>query len=59
MKKIDYYYVIMSQKSLLENQVVEEILRERANYYISKKKPLDFWITISPNFLADSIIKGV
>ena len=49
--EIKYYYIVMSQKEMLQNQVLEEIVRERANYYISKKKPLDFWITISPNFL--------
>jgi hypothetical protein len=27
----------MSQIDMLENQVLEEILRERANYYFSKK----------------------
>ena len=46
-----YYYIVMSQKDMLQNQVLEEILRERATYYISKKKTLDFWITISADFL--------
>ena len=48
---VRYYYLIMSQIDMLENQVLEEILRERANYYISKNKNIDFWILISPNFL--------
>ena len=26
-----YYYIIMSQNEMFENQVLEEILRERAN----------------------------
>ena len=43
----------MSQKDMLQNQVLEEILRERATYYISKKRTLDFWITISSDFLED------
>jgi len=51
MKKVDYYYVIMSQKSLLENQVIEEILRERATYYSIKNRIVDFWILISPEFV--------
>jgi hypothetical protein len=41
----------MSQKSLLENQVVEEILRERIYYYLLNKKTIDFWLLISPNFI--------
>ena len=36
--EIKYYYIVMSQKEMLQNQVLEEIVRERANYYISKKK---------------------
>ena len=30
---VRYYYLMMSQIDMLENQVLEEILRERANYY--------------------------
>jgi hypothetical protein len=41
----------MSQQDMLQNEALEEILRERANYYFSKSKSLDFWILISPNFL--------
>ena len=52
-----YYYIVMSQKDMLQNQVLEEILRERATYYISKKRTLDFWITISSDFLEDEEIK--
>ena len=51
MKEVEYYYIIMSQKSLLENQVIEEILRERATYYSIKNKTIDFWVLISPNFI--------
>ena len=48
---VRYYYLIMSQIDMLENQVLEEILRERANYYLSKNKNIDFWLLISPIFL--------
>ena len=48
---VRYYYLIMSQIDMLENQVLEEILRERANYYFSKNRNIDFWLLISPNFL--------
>lgn len=51
-----YYYLASSQTRFLQEEVLEEILRERANYYISKKKPLDFWLTISPRFLQEKRI---
>ena len=51
MNNLSYYYLIMSQKSLLENQVIEEILRERIYYYLLNKKSIDFWLLISPNFI--------
>ena len=41
----------MSQKELFSNQVIEEILRERTNYYLSKNKNKDFWLLISPSFI--------
>lgn len=46
-----YFYIVMSQLDLVENQVIEEIVRERTNYYISRKNPLDFWILMCPFFL--------
>lgn len=51
MKKIEYYYIVMSQISILQNEVIEEILRERANYYALTKKNNDFWLLISPKFI--------
>ena len=51
MNNLSYYYLIMSQKSLLENQVIEEILRERIYYYLLNKRTIDFWLLISPNFI--------
>ena len=53
----NYYYIVMSQKDMLENQVLEEILRERANYYLSKNKSITFWLLNSPNFLYNSEIQ--
>ena len=48
-----YYYLLMSQKDMLENQVVEEVVRERANYYLTRNRDLDFWILPSPKFIDD------
>ena len=56
---MQYYYIVMSQKEMLQNQVLEEILRERANYYLSKGKPIDFWISISPDFLKNNEMKDI
>jgi hypothetical protein len=49
---MNYQFLLLSQKSMLKNQVLEELLRERSNYYFSKSRPLDFWILISPSFLS-------
>ena len=57
---VRYYYLIMSQIDMLENQVLEEILRERANYYLSKNKNIDFWLLISPTFLtANNLLEEI
>jgi hypothetical protein len=47
----DYHYIIMSQKDFFENQVIEELLRERTNYYLTKNKIKDFWLLVSPDFV--------
>jgi len=47
----------MSQKELFSNQVIEEILRERTTYYLSKNKNKDFWLLISPNFIKSETIQ--
>ena len=48
---INYHYLVMSQKDLLQNQVIEEILREKSSYYAVQNKTPDYWILISPDFL--------
>ena len=47
----------MSQQDLLENEVIEELLREKSYYYISQNKNPDLWILISPEFLNNKQIK--
>ena len=51
---INYHYLIMSQKDLLQNQVIEEILREKSSYYAAQNKTPDYWVLISPNFIKDN-----
>ena len=48
---ITYHYLVMSQKDLLQNQVIEEILREKSSYYAIQNRIPDYWILISPNFI--------
>nr|YP_010338710.1 hypothetical protein MW444_pgp100 [Glaucosphaera vacuolata]UNJ18660.1 hypothetical protein [Glaucosphaera vacuolata] len=39
-----YYFALASQKFLLEEEPMEEILRERTNYYLSHNQDIDFWL---------------
>lgn len=47
---VEYYYLLMSQQDLLQNEVIEEVVRERTNSYLLQNKKTDFWILISPKF---------
>lgn len=55
-KKVSYYYVVFSKESLLSNLVLEEVLRERVNFYISQGKKQNFWILNSATFLENELI---
>jgi hypothetical protein len=46
-----YYYVLASQKFLLEEEPFEEVLRERTRNYHEKNKEIDFWLVKQPAFL--------
>ena len=46
-----YYYVLASQKFLLEDEPLEEVLRERRRYYQEQEKEIDFWLVKQPAFL--------
>ena len=52
MNKI-YHFIIFEQKDIFKNETVEELLRERANYYINKNKLCDFWILLNPFFIKE------
>ena len=54
---INYHYLVMSQKDFLQNQVIEEILREKSSYYMVQNKIPDYWILISPRFLSENNIQ--
>ncbi len=46
-----YYYVLASQKFLLEEEPLEEVLRERTRNYHENEKEIDFWLVKQPAFL--------
>ena len=47
-----YYYVVASQRFLLEEEPFDEVLKERREYYQSREKEIDFWLIKQPAFLA-------
>lgn len=52
------FYVVLSQYDLLKNNVIEELLRERTEYYKSQNKVIDFWVFLNPTFLDVSFINS-
>ncbi len=46
-----YYYVLASQKFLLEEEPLEEVLQERTRNYEENNKEIDFWLIKDPDFL--------
>ncbi len=46
-----YYYVLASQRFLLEEEPMEEVLKERTRYYHEQEKEIDFWVVKQPAFL--------
>ena len=47
-----YYYVVASQRFLLEEEPFEEVLTERYRHYQSQEKEVDFWLIKQPAFLS-------
>ena len=46
-----YYYVLASRKFILEEEPIEEVLRERTRHYREQEKEIDFWLVQQPAFL--------
>ena len=46
-----YYYVLASQRFLIEEEQIDEVLRERTRYYHEQEKEIDFWLVKQPAFL--------
>nr|QCI08595.1 hypothetical protein [Spermothamnion repens] len=54
----NYYFAIATQNFLINEEPLEEILRERTLYYDSIKKNIDFWFVTETNFLDFSCINN-
>ncbi|OUL23353.1 hypothetical protein BV378_21780 [Nostoc sp. RF31YmG] len=46
-----YYYVLTSQRFLLQEEPIEEVLKERTRHYHEQEKEIDFWLVKQPAFL--------
>ena len=46
-----YYYVLASQKFLLEEEPFDEVIEERIRNYKEQNKEIDFWVVKQPAFL--------
>lgn len=46
-----YHYVLASRHFLLEEEPLDEVLRERVRDYQEKEKEIDFWLVEQPAFL--------
>ena len=46
-----YYYILASQRFLLEEEPLEEVLKERTRNYHEQEKEIDFWLVKQPAFL--------
>ncbi|MEM7553564.1 MAG: MgPME-cyclase complex family protein [Cyanobacteria bacterium P01_A01_bin.84] len=46
-----YYYVLASEKFLIEEEPLEEVFKERTRYYHEQEKAIDFWLIKQPAFL--------
>ncbi|HEY9851001.1 MAG TPA: MgPME-cyclase complex family protein [Leptolyngbyaceae cyanobacterium] len=46
-----YYYVLASQRFLLEEEPFAEVLKERTRNYQENEKEIDFWLVKEPAFL--------
>lgn len=51
MDLVKYYFVVASKQFLITEEPLEEVLRERIQYYRRSKKRIDFWLLPTPKFL--------
>ncbi|MBS3027783.1 MAG: DUF2488 family protein [Dolichospermum sp. DET50] len=46
-----YYYILASQHFLMEEEPIDEVLKERTRNYHEQEKEIDFWLIKQPAFL--------
>ncbi|GAB4462572.1 MAG: DUF2488 family protein [Elainellaceae cyanobacterium] len=46
-----YHFILASEKFLLQEEPLDESLRERTRYYAETGKEIDFWLVREPAFL--------
>ncbi|MGP0129531.1 MAG: MgPME-cyclase complex family protein [cyanobacterium endosymbiont of Rhopalodia musculus] len=46
-----YYYVLASQRFLVEEEPLDEVFRERTRNYEETNKEIDFWLIKQPAFI--------
>ncbi|MHC5615757.1 MAG: MgPME-cyclase complex family protein [Nostoc sp.] len=46
-----YYYVLASQRFLIQEEPIQEVLKERTRHYHEQEKQIDFWLVEQPAFL--------
>jgi len=54
-----YYFVVASKQFLVTEEPLEEVLRERIQYYRRSKKRIDFWLLPTPKFLEANSFKHI
>lgn len=54
-----YYYAVGSEKFLLVEEPLEEVLKERRRYYQEQEQDVDFWVVKQPAFLAAPELSAV
>ncbi|MDJ0681694.1 MAG: DUF2488 family protein [Xenococcaceae cyanobacterium MO_167.B52] len=54
-----YYYVLASQKFLLEEEPFNEVIEERVRNYKEQNKEIDFWLVKQPAFLEAPEFKAI
>jgi Protein of unknown function (DUF2488) len=47
-----YYYVLSSEKYMLQDEPTHDVLNERIRHYGLTSKEIDFWLIKQPAFLA-------
>lgn len=59
LKPVTYHFIIGSSTFLLKNEPLEEMLRERAQFFKREGKPITFWLVKAPEFLNSNQLSGI